>query len=67
MSRWVYKINKKLSQTQEELKKPFNKIEELKELLLKKNKIYKELGIDQDEEQIMFDNELNAKQYELDL
>ena len=63
----IDKINKKLSQTQEELKKPFNKIEELKELLLKKNKIYKELGIDQDEEQIMFDNELNAKQYELDL
>lgn len=42
-------------------------MEELKELLLKKNKIYKELGIDQDEEQIMFDNELNTKQYELDL
>ena len=62
----VEKIRKQVIDTKEELAKPFSKIKELKELVKQKNAIYKELGIDEDEEQIVFE-ESNVKQFEMEI
>ena len=63
----IEKTNKSLEQTKEELKKPFAKERELKDLLEKKEQIYKELGINEDDEQIVSEIEENNKQFELEL
>lgn len=63
----INKVQKQLEETMEEMQKPFSREEELKELLIKKNKIYKELGIDEDEEQIICETEENSKQFDMDL
>ena len=62
----INKVNKQIEQTKEELQKPFSKEQELKDLLTRKNKIYKELGINEEEEQIIFETEENIKQFDLD-
>lgn len=62
----IQRINKQIIDTREELSKPFNKIKELSELVKQKSAIYKELGIDDDEEQMVFEDS-NVKQYELEI
>ncbi len=63
----INKINSKIEETKLELERPFNKIQELKDLAIRKNEIYKELGIDEDDEQIVCEVEQNVKQCDLDL
>lgn len=63
----IKKINNQIEQTKEELQKPFNKEQELKELLNRKSEIYKELGINEDDEQIICEVEENTKQFDMEL
>ena len=63
----IESIKHQIEQTKEELQKPFNKEQELQELLLKKEKIYKELGIDEEVEQIVNTMEDNVKQQEMEI
>ena len=61
----IDKVNKQIEATQEELKKPFSKAQELKDLLFRKDILYKELGINENDEQIIFESEENVKQFEM--
>ena len=61
----VERIKKQIEMTKEEIKKPFNRLEELQNLIKEKEKIYKELGINEEEEQIICSEEDNAKQFEM--
>ena len=63
----INKVNKQIEQTKEELQKPFSKAQELKDLLIKKDEIYKELGINEDDEQIICETEENVKQFDMEL
>ena len=63
----IENLKKQILQTQEELNKPFNKEEELKDLLIKKEKIYKKLGINENEENIVNPLEENEKQTEMEI
>lgn len=63
----INRINSKIEETKIELERPFNKMQELKDLTIRKNEIYKELGIDENDEQIVCEVEQNVKQYDLDI
>lgn len=63
----INRINSKIEETKIELERPFNKMQELKDLTIRKNEIYKELGIDENDEQIVCEVERNVKQYDLDI
>ena len=51
----IDKVNKQIEATQEELK----------DLLFRKDILYKELGINENDEQIIFESEENVKQFEM--
>ncbi len=51
----VERINKQIEMTKEEIKKPFTRLEELQNLIKEKEEVYKELGINEEEEQILCD------------
>lgn len=63
----INKVNRQIEQTKEELQKPFSKAQELKDLLMKKDEIYKELGINENDEQIICETEENVKQFDMEL
>ena len=63
----IENVKKKMYETSEELKKPFSKLEELKELTKRKDEIYKELGINEEDEQLVFENDEVVKQFEMAL
>jgi len=63
----IKQYEKQIADIKEELARPFSKEKELKELIEQKNAIYKELGIDDDEDQIVVEEEKNTKQYEIDM
>lgn len=63
----IEKTNSKIEEIKRELERPFNKMQELKDLTIRKNEIYKELGIDENDEQIVCEVEQNVKQYDLEL
>ena len=63
----IDRINRKIKETQLELERPFNKMQELNELMIRKNEIYKKLGISENDEQIIYEVESNTKQYEMNL
>jgi len=63
----VRKIQKQIEDTKEELARPFSKEQELKDLVEQKNAIYKELGIDEEEDQIICEEEKVIKQYDMEI
>ena len=63
----IENVKKKMYETSEELKKPFSKLEELKALTKRKEKIYKELGINEEDEQLVYENDEVVKQFEMAL
>lgn len=63
----IDRINRKIEETKLEWERPFTKMQELNDLMIRKNEIYKELGISEEEEQIIYEVEANAKQYDMNL
>jgi len=63
----IEKVKRKIEDTKIELEKPFSREEELKSLIERKNKIYKELGINENEENIVCEVDKENKQYEMEI
>ena len=63
----IEKIKRKIEETKNEIDKPFAKEEELKSLIKRKNEIYKELGINENEENIVCEIDKENKQYEMEI